>query len=49
MSKRYVITFLDVVEHESMDECIEEFLEYLKECVEMGDVAGFGIEEEDDE
>jgi len=37
----YEIVFRDEVKHESMDECIEVFLEYLQDCVRNGDVSAF--------
>ena len=40
---KYEIVFCDEVDHESIDECIASFLEYLKECVENEDVSAFGI------
>lgn len=39
--KRFEIVFRDEVEHESMDECIEAFMDYLADCVRDGDVSAF--------
>jgi len=46
--KKFEIVFRDEVEHESMDECIDVFLEYLKDCVETGDVSAFQFYELED-
>jgi len=39
--KKFEIVFRDEVEHESMDECIDVFLDYLRDCVRNGDVSAF--------
>jgi len=38
---KFEIVFRDEVEHESLDECIDEFIEYLTECIRNGDVSAF--------
>lgn len=37
----YEIVFRDEVEHESIHECIDSFIDYLNECVKNGDVSAF--------
>jgi hypothetical protein len=37
----YEITFRDEVEAETDEQCYEQFLNYLRECVENEDVSAF--------
>lgn len=39
--KKFEIVFRDEVEHESIDDCYEAFLDYLADCVRTSDVSAF--------
>jgi hypothetical protein len=38
---KFEIVFRDEVEHDSMEDCYDAFLEYLADCVRDGDVSAF--------
>tara|TARA_R100000231_G_scaffold40614_2_gene35429 strand:- start:1697 stop:1852 length:156 start_codon:yes stop_codon:yes gene_type:complete len=39
--KKFEIVFRNEVEHESIEDCYEAFLDYLADCVKTGDVSVF--------
>lgn len=43
--KTYKITFNDEIEANSEEEAYDKLLEWIKDCVEYGDVCAFDFEE----
>ena len=41
------ITFRDEQEDDSIELCIEHFMQYLRECVKYGDVSAFNFNQID--
>tara|TARA_R100001510_G_scaffold33261_1_gene29749 strand:+ start:5756 stop:5911 length:156 start_codon:yes stop_codon:yes gene_type:complete len=39
--KKFEIHFHNEVEHESIEECIDTFKQYLAKCVDTGDISVF--------
>lgn len=43
--KKFMVTFKDVFEAETEDQCYDKLREYLTDCVNFGDVTAFEFED----
>lgn len=46
---KYKVTFQDEIEAETIEDAFDQLLEYLKDCVNMGDVTAFTFKDENGE